>query len=118
LALNIIFFALPVHAVLPEPLTQLKPWFSSDCNMSDQIESIVKKLTIQCYPHDVVLPATRINNICVLAVKLHCNVMKLPSSQLMSFTGTYLDISWVFHGLFHKENSPNGLLSLIKHISN
>jgi hypothetical protein len=85
--------------------------------MSDQIEPIVKKLTVQCYSHDVVLPATRINNICVLAVKLHCNVMKLPDSQFMSFAGMYLDVSWVFHGLLHKENGPNGLLSLIKHIS-
>jgi len=86
--------------------------------MSHLIEPIVKKLPIQCYSHDVVLPASRIKNVCVLAVKLYCNAMASRDGQYISFTGRQAGVSWVLHGWSHMKNSPNGLLSLMKLISN
>jgi hypothetical protein len=108
------FSTLTCHAERFERLTQDEPQFYSACNVSHLIEPIVKNLPIQCYVHDIFLPDSRIKNTCLFALKLNCNVLQSPDGPFISFTGVHLDVSWVLHALTHTENSPNGLLSIMK----
>jgi hypothetical protein len=106
------------HAEPYKPIKNDEAQFAGECSMTSQIETIVKKLSIKCYLHDVVIPSLRIKNICVLAVKLHCEVVQSREGSFISFTGMHKDVSWVLHTFRNTENAPNGLLSLIKLSSN
>lgn len=119
LVLNTLFFSNQASYAKPyKPIANAQAQFSGDCNMANLLEPIVKKLPIKCYPHDVVVPSLRIKNVCVFAVKLRCELIQSREGQFISFTGMHEDVSWVLHALLHAENTPNGLLSIIKLSSN
>lgn len=119
LVLSLIFFSISVSYAEPyQHITHNEAQFSGECNMSNLLEPIVKKLPIKCYSNNVVIPTLRIKNVCVLAVKLRCELLQSRDGQFISFTGTHEEVSWVLHALSHTDNTPNGLLSLIKLFSN
>lgn len=116
--INLFFSIQDSFAEQYKPITNNEAQFSGECSMANLLEPLVKKLPIACHPHDVVIPSLRIKNVCVYAVKLRCEIIQSREGQFISFTGMHEDVSWVLHALLHSENTPNGLLSLIKLSSN
>lgn len=119
LVLTTLFFSIPAsYAERYMPIINSETELSGECSMANLLEPIIKKLPITCHSHDVVLPSFRIKNACVLAVKIRCEVIKSRDGKFISFTGMHEDVSWVLHLPLHRDNTPNGFLSLIKLSSN
>ena len=87
---------------------------TSLCNMTKMIAPIMKDMPMSCTPQEVMVMPSRIQQVCLQVIDLHCHVMPSPPEQLVSFTGEHAGISWVLHGFSKRNNRVHGLLSLMK----